>query len=477
MTHAIRRRSWVAGLAAVVLTALVPGIAAAEPPAGDDFDSPAVIGALPFETTVDTAEATTAADDPWTCQSYYGKSVWFQYTAPADGIVRATVNAPGYWPFFTAYTGKRGDLTEVPGVCSFGSNSPETFPVKAGETYHILVAANYNDGGATTVRLESLPPAANDDLARAQRVPGLPTVATGNLSRAGLEPGEPTPSCDDATTQSLWYSYSPATARWVSVIGRGLFTATTSVYRASDMSEVDCATDTYAVFRAEVGETYLVRVAARPGEAGLVDVDFRTAPALRPSVATFPEPATVFQNVYVYPLSGDSLNQPVVSGVLDFGDGTSTPITSGDPIQHRYAEDGDYRLSVSVTTEDGRSGTGTGELRVETHDVAVSGFAVPDKARTDQTKQLSVTVTNTRYDENVEVVLYKQTGDYFSPIGTLRQWVPAGGTVRFPFAYTFSAADATAGSVTFRATARFDYPASDANTEDNDKFGTTTVRP
>lgn len=194
-------------------------------------------------------------------------------------------------------------------------------------------------------------------------------------------------------------------------------------------------------------------------------------------MATFPEPATVFRDVYVYPLSGDLLDQPIVSGVLDFGDGTSTPITSGDPVQHRYAEDGDYPLSVSLTTADGRSGTGTGDLRVETHDVAVSGFAVPDKARTDQTKQLSVTVTNTRYDENVEVVLYKQIGDNLSQIGTLRQWVPAGGTVRFPFAYTFSAADATAGSVTFRATARFDYPFPDANTVDNDKFGTTAVHP
>lgn len=473
MTHAIVRRTWTACLAAAVIAVLAPGTALADAPSNDDFDTAAPVTALPFESTVDTSGATVAADDPVGCQSYYGNSVWFRYTAPEDGIVRATVDTPGYYPFLTAYTGTRDSLRQVPGVCAFGSGNPETFHVTAGTTYHFLVAANYRDGGATTFRLEPQPPAPNDDIADALRVPGLPTTFVGDLSRAWTEPGEPTPSCDDTAPHSLWYVYSPASPRWVSVsAGREI-----TVYRGAPSveSEVDCTRGTHAVFRAEVGEDYYIRVAAPPEYAEPHAVDFRTAPALRPTVYASSNPANVLEPTLFHITAGDPLNRRIVGGELTFGDGTSTPITDAGYVQHRYTTDGEYRLGLTVTTDDGRTGTTTATLLVETHDVTVTALTVPATARAGQTKPVTVSVANLRHDEVVQVELYKQSDGGSVRIGALTLSVPAGRTVQFPFAYTFGPADV--GTVTFRAVARLTpYEWSEANRDDNEMTATTTVR-
>lgn len=466
-------RSWVTVLAAAALVVSAPGVAAAEPPSNDDFDGATVVSALPFQVTANTAEATTVDDDPDACSSYRHNSVWFRYTATEDALVEATASSSWYDPIVSAYTGTRGDLSLVPGVCKGGNEGPVSFRVTAGTTYHLLVASYYA-GGELSMRLRTVPPSPNDDIADAEPVPGLPTTATGNLARAGSSPGEQVPSCDEAATQSVWYSYSPSTSRWVAASAWGQFQSTITAY-GPDMAELDCQGEGSAVFRAEVGRTYYIRLAAAAGEGGPFSIDFRTAPALSPWVSTSPDPASVFDELYLNPFTGDPLNRPIASGELDFGDGTSVAVTAEyQSVRHRYTTDGEYPLTLTLTTDDGRTGTTTSILRVETHDVAITEFAVPAKARPDQTKPITVTIANTRYGETVEVELLKQTGDYFTSVGELSQWVPASstGTVRFPFAYTFG----DAGPVTFKAVARLGYPSEDDNPADNEELATTTVR-
>ncbi|HEU5470999.1 MAG TPA: PKD domain-containing protein [Actinophytocola sp.] len=472
MTLSTARRSWITGLAAAAIAFLAPGVAQAQPPANDDFDSATVITALPFSGTQDTAGSTVAPDDPPTCNGGFS-SVWFRYTAPADGIVKAT--AVGSSPLLSAYTGERGQLTPVPGVCVFARS--ETFHVTAGTTYHILVRPF---GGSLTMNLESVPPSPNDDFAAAEAVTGIPATPRGDLARASAEPGEPTASCDGTAAQSVWYSYTPPTPRWVSAVALG-GSATVTVYRGgalSDLSEVDCVVGGVAVFRAEVGQAYHIRVAADAERADLFDLRVASAPPLTPFISGFPSPASVFDEVTFFPGAGDQLNQPIVSGEVRFGDGASTPITGNGPVQHRYAADGVYRVEVSVSTADGRSGTGATDFVVETHDVSIARFTVPASARADQTKPITVSIANTRRDETVSVELFKQNGDFFTRIGRLTQWVPArpGRTVEFPFAYTFSAADATAGTVTFKAVATLADFTQDDRPADNESLGTTRVR-
>ncbi len=474
MRPRIIRRSVLAGFAAAALVVLTPGVAAAAPPAGDDFDDAVPVTALPFTHTVDTEEATVAPDDPPDCYAYSSRSVWFSYTAQTDGYVMATPVAT-FGTVLSAYTGARGALEPVPGMCSFYSGIGETFHVTAGTTYHLLVASQYGYGGELTLRVTETAPSPNDDVADAEPVPGLPTSTTGDLTRASAEADEVPPSCDPLATQSVWYSYTPSTARWVSAQATGGPPAV-SVHRATDMSEVDCAADSgYAVFRAEVGETYYVRVATSVADADRYNVHFRTAPALHPSVSGYPDPATVFRPVTLSPWSGDQLNQPVTAAHLDFGDGTSTDLTGLEPVEHQYTVDGARTLTLTVTTEDGRTATGTSTLRVESHDVGITTFTAPATARPDRPKPLSVTVTNTRYAETVTVELRRQTADWYETVGRLTQTVPAGGTVTFPFAYTFGAEDV--GPVTFTAVTLLDYPSTDDNPGNDTASAITTVRP
>ncbi len=136
----------------------------------------------------------------------------------------------------------------------------------------------------------------------------------------------------------------------------------------------------------------------------------------------------------------------------DFGDGTTYDQCFVDGAK-RYANDGDYTVGVQVTTSAGEVSTASRVLSVRTHDVSITKFVVPQSARAGQTRQIAVSINNSRYPENVQVELYKNN---FVWVGTSVQVVPsrpANRTTTFTFNYTFTAEDARTGKVTFHAIA------------------------
>ncbi|MEU4252951.1 hypothetical protein AB0F15_36685 [Amycolatopsis sp. NPDC026612] len=477
-------RPLLAGLAAVTAALLVPGVAHAAAPSNDDFGSATAVTALPFKATQDVREATKAPDDPTPCNTYTTWTVWYDFTAPADALVRVTPTSTGTRPFVAVYTGDRGALTQVPGTCrTWDSPGYATFRATAGTTYHVMLSQQYNQTDLG-VEFTTVPPAPNDDIAAAAAV-SVPGQYAGDLTVASAEPGEAGPSCDPAADRSVWFRFAPDRTRSVSALAMYDWGPGITVYRGTapgSLSEVDCVASgdrRAAVFTAVAGQTYWLRVADDAEAASLFDVRLETAPPLSPFVGTYPNNPTVYTDVTLVPYSGDSLQRDFVSGEVRFGDGGSAPIT-GAPIVHRYAADGDYRVEVTGTTADGRSGSGFTTLKVDTHDVALSDFVVPAKARVDDTKAIKVSVANTRHDETVVVTLSKLTEQgYYQQVGQLKQWVPAAADrkVVFPFAYTYTAADAAAGKASFQVVARFDPDYSeDARPEDNRLLGSTAVR-
>ena len=478
-----RRRSLIIGLTAAMLALLAPGVAHADPPSNDDFDAATPVSALPFTVTADIAEATRADDEPAACELFSRNTVWFDYTAPADGIVSATLTSSTFSPMLTAFTGTRGNLTAVPGSCVSQTDRTRSFHVTAGTSYHLMVMAEFGFGGTFTMTLETVPAAANDDFAAAEPVTTLSSTVGLDLGRASSEPGEPVASCDSFATQSVWYVYRPQSTRPVTVAPQFNFhrLPTVTAYRGTslaNLTELDCVSERTAVFTATAGETYYIRIAIDTDDAADLDALFAVAPPIAPLVSVSPSPMSVFDDGFFSPFSGDSLGRPLTSGVLSFGDGTSTTISDQLPVRHRYAADGTYQVQLAGSTADGRSGTGSTSVQVVTHDVTITDFTVPARARAGVTKPISVTVANTRYDETVSVELFKQSGDSFVHIGTLTQLVPARAnrTVSFPFAYTYGTGDATAGSVTFKAVATLSNFLGDANQADNEKLAVTTVR-
>ncbi|WP_318306329.1 hypothetical protein [Amycolatopsis solani] len=482
MRHTAFRRLLVAGLA-VAAALVAPATAHAEAPANDDFDTATAVTALPFRATQDFGEGTTSADDPKSCYSWIATSAWYDYTASADGFVRALPSGAGQLPFIAVYTGERGALTQVPGACAEWNTGPSvTFPVTAGQTYHIMVFKPYSGAGqVATLDLSSVPRESNDDFAAAA-VATLPGTFSGDLSRSTSEPGEVTASCDPEADHSVWYRYTPDRTRSISVERRSTSVAVYWGASRAGLSEVECASslDSYkrVVFRATAGEQYWIRVATDADGASPYEIRLTTAPALTPNVYLYSDPKSVFDDIPMSPNAGDRLGRPLVSGELKFGDGTSVALTSNAQLTHRYAADGDYRLEISATTDDGRSGTGTQVVHVETHDVTLTGLSLPAQARAGQTKPVKVSVVNNRYAETVTVSLRRKgESGYFEEVGALTQYVPVGGRVEFPFAYSYTAADAAAGQAEFEIVANLnDRYDGDSHPVDNRLTGVTTVR-
>lgn len=121
-------------------------------PANDDFDNATVITALPFTDHVNTAEATTATDDPLgdeSCgfDSIDGHTVWYQFTP--DRNLRINANTGGDFDHnIFVYTGTRGNLTRI--ACNFVPTSA-TFDAQAGVTYYLLLGSNGDEPGGDVV--------------------------------------------------------------------------------------------------------------------------------------------------------------------------------------------------------------------------------------------------------------------------------------------------------------------------------------
>src|SRR3712207_847829 len=87
----------------------------AQPPNNDDFDSATIISSLPFSNSINTVEATTAADDPFCAGN--GHTVWYSFTPDEDGEVNAFLEAntvgSDYDTTLSVYTGSRGNLEQI----------------------------------------------------------------------------------------------------------------------------------------------------------------------------------------------------------------------------------------------------------------------------------------------------------------------------------------------------------------------------
>jgi hypothetical protein len=123
-------------------------------PANDDFDNATVITALPFTDNLNTAEATTAPDDPLgddLCGfgTIDGHTVWYRFTPTQNMRINAnTAGTRGFDHNIFVYTGTRGNLTRV--TCNFLPLSA-TFDAQAGVTYYLLLGSPGDAPGGDVV--------------------------------------------------------------------------------------------------------------------------------------------------------------------------------------------------------------------------------------------------------------------------------------------------------------------------------------
>jgi len=130
---------------ATALLVLTVSPAAAAAPSNDTFAGAQVIGALPFNATVDTTQATTDADDV-AANTDCGApatdaSVWYAFTPATDGGRVVDVSGSDYSAGVIVVSGTQGSFTlETCGPGTVG------FFGSAGVTYYLLLFDDQQDG-------------------------------------------------------------------------------------------------------------------------------------------------------------------------------------------------------------------------------------------------------------------------------------------------------------------------------------------
>ncbi len=422
----------------------------------DNLAGAEVIAALPFEEEVDTRLATVEDGEPQ--PSCYPNtplvmSIWFRFSAKESGTVRGITVGEGSY-VQAIYTGDSlGSLIEQ--GCSF---SPMTLSLEAGQQYSIQIGEVGRKTGPVRYYLAWVLPPPNDDFARAIVVSGPPHQDIQDLTLATDETGEPFPSCarDRSPGETIWYAYTPDHSGRVRVLhASGAYPSFLGVYAGSSLgglAEVGCSAYSYELtLLLEQGQTYYFQVGSWRGYP--VSVAFKLEVARPPSVDFFfyPDRPSIyntveFQTIFLEP--GDS-----GSCQWDFGDGSKQ---EGCDVSHRFAADGDYLVTLTVTTADGSTNSVIKKVQVRTRDVVVMRLLVPPKPEKGKTYPIRVGVLNLYQAETVEVELYKSTPKGFEFVGRLIKEVPHSSrnkTTSFKFTYTFTQEDTLMGKVSFQAIA------------------------
>jgi hypothetical protein len=355
-----------------------------------------------------------------------------------------------------------------------------TFSADSGSEFFFQISASTGATGPTVFTLQQdtiIPPppppppppgGGNDNFADARLVPGVPPA----IRRISRPPRSRVASNSDATSSGGrcgMYSVPRDRAVQVSVQESLLQRIRRLVRRIAQQHPRACPVrHQFQIPRrsppSRGRHDYIQVLSDQPGIAIVA------APHRLPGNFTQPFDPSSFDVVQFYDQSYDPGGRHPAAQ-WDFGDGATGV---GFNPTHRYAADGDYRVSLTVTTFDGRTGSITRTLQVRTHDVAITRFATPASGMAGKTAKISVDIRSNRLPETVQVQLFKSVPGGFQLVAVSQQTLPTRNRVTsVAFSYTFTPDDAIIGKVTFRAVALL-VNARDALPADNEAIGSPT---
>ena len=458
----------------------LPGMSAmaADTPPNDYFANATVIGALPFNDSVDNTNATTEEGEPQNCE-WSDKTVWYSFTPATNGVFKADMEG-GLWEttlrLWQATGPEIGDLMFM--SCASWGSSTIVFHAQGGVTYYFQAGnMSWSSSGTLQFHLQQILPPPNDNWADATAVTALPFEEAVDVTAANFQKGERIPTCANSISGTAWYAFTPQENITVSAYVNGPYDTLIAAYTGdslSNLTEQGCrAYGGRLTFRANAGTTYYFQVARLQSGVDQLWFHIEATPPPQASFGFWPSDPSVFDEVHFDGYAYDPGEIGIETWSWDLGDGTTV---TGVYITHQYARDGDYTVRFTVTTPDGRTASASQVVHVKTHDVAIVRLGAPQSASAGQTRQVTVDIRNTRYPENVRVELLKSVPGGFQSIGMLTMFVPvrpSNRTTQFSFSYTFTADDARIGKVTFRAVANL-VDARDALPADNEAISSPT---
>lgn len=208
-----------AGAALINVTAGATAYAGASlvmpPLANDNFADAEDITGATGGASGSTVRATKEPGEPDHASNAGGGSIWYRWTAPANGQAHFATCGSTFDTLLAAYTGTEVDNLAVGGQNDndlfnrCGDNSAQSwtsFPATAGVTYHIAVDGHDNARGHVILSW-SLERAPNDDFVDAQVLTGATGTASGSTRLASKEPGEPYHAFKFGEA-SIWYRWT-----------------------------------------------------------------------------------------------------------------------------------------------------------------------------------------------------------------------------------------------------------------------------
>jgi hypothetical protein len=185
-------------------------------PVNDHFAAAAEIRKLPFSDSRGTTGATMQAGEPSPC-GLKGSTVWYRYTAVADGWLTVNTQGSDFDTVVAAYSGDAlSDLSTV-APCNDDKAPPlrhseVTFWATKGETYRVQVGGYRSGMGELQVSVTATTPS-NDHFDDALIIPPAaplgspPYVDSRSTTGATSQPGEPAPCGNMGHT--VWYRVTP----------------------------------------------------------------------------------------------------------------------------------------------------------------------------------------------------------------------------------------------------------------------------
>lgn len=189
-------------------------------PGNDHFAAAYVVAGSDFETWGNTAGATRQAGEPlhggdWGEWNDAHNSIWWRWTAPADGVLSLAAQGDDVAPVWAVYTGSSlAALSEMASEYDedAGEEAAGSLWVTGGTQYHICIAGYDETAGPVRFGLAfnaaSSPPA-NDAFADAIPLSGEHVETAGHNFGATMDPGEPAHSESWAgSSRSVWWTWA-----------------------------------------------------------------------------------------------------------------------------------------------------------------------------------------------------------------------------------------------------------------------------
>ena len=208
-----------------------------EPPINDDFLSALVLTGVEGQLSGTNVIATGESGEPnHAASSSPLASVWYRWTAPADGMLEVITFGSDFDTTLAVYTGAAVNaLIEITSNDDFiNLQSYVSFGATAGRTYYFAVDGYHaEEGQIVLTHAFTLPPTppANDDFENALDL-GVGSASTGG-SNAGAsgESGEPNHAGVSTPLSSVWWSWTPPVSGSVTISTVGSdFDTTLAVY-------------------------------------------------------------------------------------------------------------------------------------------------------------------------------------------------------------------------------------------------------